>query len=280
MYILSKIDPQWFIFDVFLVAFIAWLAGSFLFKIAHPQGQKTPHSLERISTEGFGRAEWIGSLVVVIFYSSNVWVRFLLPPEDLEGGDAGPATLIIGLFVQFVLPSIIMLSILGAKVNLLDSLGLRNVNWGKAAALALGGFLITLFLLVLLSVSPYEQTLQYIFGELPDQAAVGALKNAEDPIDLTIMIIAAVVLAPIFEEILFRSFLYTATKKYTGPIFSIIVSSLIFSTVHGSVSAFIPLCVIGAILAIVYELSGSIWTNIFVHAAFNLFNVAMLLTFG
>lgn len=276
---LLKIDPQWFLFDIFLFAFIAWVGGTLLFKMAQSKERYVAMPFEKISTEGFGLTEWIGSLVVIILYSTNVWLPLLIDLDTLQtetGGETSPALMIIGIFVQFIMPSIILLIILGFKVNLLDVLGLRNINWGKASALGLAGFFISLLSLLLLSASGYEKLLFHIFGDLPKQAAVQELMKASSPIDMIIIVTTAVVIAPIFEEILFRSFLYTSTKRYTGPIFSIIASSLLFSVIHGSVSAFFPLFIIGAILAIAYELSGSLWTNIFIHAAFNLFNVLMM----
>jgi membrane protease YdiL (CAAX protease family) len=76
------------------------------------------------------------------------------------------------------------------------------------------------------------------------------------------------VVAPICEEFLFRGFMYRALRNWRGPWPAAIVTGIIFGGVHG-VSApavdLVPLALLGILLCVVYELSGSLYPCIAVH---------------
>ena len=154
---------------------------------------------------------------------------------------------------------------------------MRNFDPGRVAIYIIGGLLFTYASLTLIMVLGYEQLVSMIFGTVEDQPSVKAMKAAETPLRKAIMVSTAVIVAPLCEEIIFRSFLYTSIKKYTGFIFAAISSAMIFSTVHASAMALVPLFIVGLVLALVYEFSGSIWTSIAIHAIFNLISVAFMI---
>ena len=71
------------------------------------------------------------------------------------------------------------------------------------------------------------------------------------------------------EELIFRGYLYPIMKKYTGVWFALITTSLLFGIIHVSLVPFIPLAIFGAMLVLLYEYTGSIWTPIIAHCIFN-----------
>jgi hypothetical protein len=85
------------------------------------------------------------------------------------------------------------------------------------------------------------------------------------------------VVAPICEEFLFRGFMYRALRNWRGPWPAAILTGIVFGAVHG-VSApvvdLLPLALLGIVLCMVYELSGSLYPCIAVH----LINNALALT--
>jgi uncharacterized protein len=86
--------------------------------------------------------------------------------------------------------------------------------------------------------------------------------------------VAAVVLAPVAEELLFRGFLFTALLRRRGVHVAALVSSLVFAVVHVDVAltqplALVGLLIVGMALAYAYERSGSLLVPIAGHAAFN-----------
>lgn len=74
---------------------------------------------------------------------------------------------------------------------------------------------------------------------------------------------------PVVEELFFRGFLYPALKKNIGVFWSIFLTSLFFSFLHGNIAAFLPILILGILLVYVYERTGSIISSITVHVIHN-----------
>src|ERR1051326_6165024 len=83
------------------------------------------------------------------------------------------------------------------------------------------------------------------------------------------IIVFAVVIAPVIEEFLFRFFLYNVIKRYVGRLLGITFSALLFAAAHAHFPSFVPLFVLGSCFAIAYEWSGSILVAMTMHSIFN-----------
>jgi membrane protease YdiL (CAAX protease family) len=87
-------------------------------------------------------------------------------------------------------------------------------------------------------------------------------------------VIAAVVLAPIAEELLFRGLLFRALLQRRSVHTAALISGVIFAIVHIDVAvsqplALVGLTLVGVVLAHAYQRSGSLLVPIAGHAAFN-----------
>lgn len=83
------------------------------------------------------------------------------------------------------------------------------------------------------------------------------------------VIVLAIVLAPIAEEFVFRFFLYGVIKRYFGRLAGLIGNAGLFAAVHTHLPSFVPLFLLGSCLTIAYEWSGSILVSMSMHALFN-----------
>lgn len=111
-----------------------------------------------------------------------------------------------------------------------------------------------------------------IFGwidEIKPQELIIVFQNGGDPLAIGLLVIFAVLLAPIVEELIFRGCIYRFFKSKTRVVYAQIAAACLFSMVHANLSAFVPLFVIGILLSRVYERSGSILTPICFHALYN-----------
>ena len=88
---------------------------------------------------------------------------------------------------------------------------------------------------------------------------------------------AAIVLAPIGEEILFRGLLYRTLRDNGWPKAALLLSSLIFGLIHFNPMALVPLAYFALLLALLYEKTGSLLAPMAAHAAFNAFNFLALI---
>jgi len=86
---------------------------------------------------------------------------------------------------------------------------------------------------------------------------------------IVLFVVLAVVMAPVFEEIVFRGFLFRGLANSWGWAWGAVISAAIFGIAHLQLDVFIPLAVLGFALAWVYKRTGSLWTCVAMHAIFN-----------
>jgi hypothetical protein len=85
-----------------------------------------------------------------------------------------------------------------------------------------------------------------------------------------IIALLAVVVAPIAEETFFRGFLFTGIGERYGYSWGAVLSALLFAVAHFiQPGALLPIFILGLLLAWLYIRTGSIWTCIFAHFAYN-----------
>ena len=100
-----------------------------------------------------------------------------------------------------------------------------------------------------------------------DEARAGGARTA-------LALVAAVLLAPVAEELLFRGLLYRALRRRRGVVGALVISSLAFAVVHLDVAvtqplALVGLTLVGIVMALAYERSGSLVVPVAAHAAYN-----------
>ena len=103
---------------------------------------------------------------------------------------------------------------------------------------------------------------------------IGRMNNFGDYV-LSLFMLA--ILPAMFEETIFRGGLQNLLSRWwKAPIFSIVITAVIFSIVHGSYFGFLSRAVLGFLLGWMYYRTGNIWLNIIAHAANNAFAVTAI----
>lgn len=90
--------------------------------------------------------------------------------------------------------------------------------------------------------------------------------------------LSAGLIAPITEEMLFRGFLFTGLRGRFGLAPALLLSSLAFALIHFNPYAFPALLALGALLAWLFDRSGSLWLPIAFHMTINI--VTLLLWYA
>jgi membrane protease YdiL (CAAX protease family) len=103
----------------------------------------------------------------------------------------------------------------------------------------------------------------------PQPLTSATVDATHQPLLEALVIITGMVLTPLVEELLFRGVLYQALRRTMPVSTAAMLSAMIFAFMHLNVVLFIPLLVMGLVLALVYEWSGSIVPTILVHACNN-----------
>lgn len=155
--------------------------------------------------------------------------------------------------------------------------GVRNISVGKAVKLALAA-IAPVFVVVSVVNSGASELLKGVWPDASPQEIVKAFETSGSVAVRLLMALAAVVIAPLTEELLFRGFLYGVCKRYTDSWFAAICTSLLFATVHLHVASFLPLFSLAMVLVFAYEMTGCLLVPMLIHGLFNGFMiVAMLL---
>ncbi|MFW6106387.1 MAG: CPBP family intramembrane glutamic endopeptidase [Desulfovermiculus sp.] len=84
-----------------------------------------------------------------------------------------------------------------------------------------------------------------------------------------LFIVAAVIIAPLVEEIFFRGFLFAGLKKGFSWPTAMLISSGLFALLHLRPLAAPPIFILGLVFAFLYQKSGSIWPAVIIHALVN-----------
>jgi membrane protease YdiL (CAAX protease family) len=111
------------------------------------------------------------------------------------------------------------------------------------------------------------------------QQLVDDLRNASGP-KLTVLIIAAALVAPVMEEILFRGLLLRALRRHFDPQWAVAISAAVFAGAHltdaslGTLAIVPALFALGLISGVAAVRLGDLSVSIPLHIGFNLVTVA------
>jgi membrane protease YdiL (CAAX protease family) len=116
------------------------------------------------------------------------------------------------------------------------------------------------------------------FQEAPTpQPVMVVLQESSRAFERVALGIAAILIAPVFEEALFRGILYPAIKNAGYPTLALAGTSLLFGAIHNSLVTFLPLTFFAMILVVLYEKTDSLLAPILSHALFNAVNFAFVI---
>ena len=93
--------------------------------------------------------------------------------------------------------------------------------------------------------------------------------GSKDPLALFLLGWTAVVLAPLFEETIFRGALLPVLAKRWGTAGGVVLSALLFAMAHISIGELAPLTVLGVGLALLRVSTGRLLPSVLMHALWN-----------
>lgn len=160
----------------------------------------------------------------------------------------------------------------GRRRSMFEALGLRSFNVPTALALVLLLFVAFIFVndLYQLLISFFHLSLQ-----TNDQAILQESKNA--PISTYATLLVSVVVAPVCEEMFFRSFLFMGLLRIFPLWAAILLSAFLFAVAHVDIGSFAVLFIIGLALAFVRWRTRSLWPSILLHMLNNTIGTVLIL---
>ncbi len=150
-------------------------------------------------------------------------------------------------------------------LSFLLAAGSEQWLWLKTLLISVAGYGTVAFL-----VGPlWQLLLAGLNTPSPKQELVQILQDSPSTELWRAMVIATVIAAPLFEEVLYRGILYIGLRKLIGVPGGAVVSGFVFALIHFNLYSFLPLFALGVILALAYERTRNLLVPIFFHAAFN-----------
>jgi len=149
-------------------------------------------------------------------------------------------------------------------------LGVRRLHIDLAQSVVV---LFTLLPLVLAAIALTTYVGRRVDGpefQIEQHGALDVLIKHPQVISRLLVVLLAVVAAPLVEEMLFRGILQSLLRSYIDwPWLAVGVCSVLFAAVHVDIAHMPALFVLSLGIGYAYEKSGSLWQAIFVHAMFN-----------
>lgn len=146
----------------------------------------------------------------------------------------------------------------------------RNIFYGIIGYIAVAPILLTT--LIVISV-----VMNFMHYAPKEQAVVRLFMKEEDGGFLLYTVIFASLIGPIIEELFFRGFMYNALKKYIGIFWAAVGTASIFAMLHTYAVGFIPILLLGLLLAYLYEKTGTLVAPMTVHMIHNTSMVLLVL---
>jgi membrane protease YdiL (CAAX protease family) len=206
------------------------------------------------------------ALLIAAFLAINV-ISVILPSESDR-----PTALMLFLrssvlhFTAFV--AIIAL-LVSRRTPLRRALGLR---WNKAALNIGQGITFYLGIMPLIGVAAcaYAIVLKAMNFPLEKQEVMTWFSNPELPLWFRAhLVIVALIVAPVVEELVFRGILLPTFTKHSRPWLAVCFVSLLFAFMHPHLPSLVPLFLLAVGFSVAYIYSGSILVPIVMHATFN-----------
>lgn len=228
-----------------------------------------PERDEVVPSLPFRVGDGIFASVLAAYY---IWSIVAADPESraVTTELLGSAIVMYGLMALFVTAFLVLRGL--SPVNLF---GLHPVHWKPVVLPAVVG-IAAIFPIVI--IATYVS--QLLLGEEGGgDATIAFLRSGPGPTALILAGVLVVLVAPFVEEFLFRGLLYGVAKRFGGRVPAIIATSILFAAVHITPGSLLPLFMLSVGLTVAYERTGSLWTPVLMHMAFNGTQFAIILLF-
>ena len=225
--------------------------------------------------EGQVLSRSFGALDLLVLAGLGLFfIIYALQPQDSVtggggGGAANDSSLIISMAFNLIMCVGLLLYLFQVRgLNPAELFGLEHLHW-RSMIRVVAVFTVIILISVNLISSLSVSWLQDVWPNLEPQETVKAFKESSSMGFKFLVVIAAVVIAPLAEETLFRGFVYGVLKRYTDAPFAALSSSMMFAIIHMHVGSLLPLCMLAVLFCLAYEITGCLLVPMLLHAIFN-----------
>lgn len=177
----------------------------------------------------------------------------------------------------FVIMAVVVLAA-GKGKSIRSAFGLSMSRYSEAVSTGFRGY-VAVFPWLFLLLAVIVEASRRMGWKPPVEPIQQLLFQEQRPVVLGMTIVLACVIGPIAEELFFRGVLYGALRQRLSRLFAILVSGAMFSLLHTNMIGFLPIMLLGCLLAYLYERTGSLASPLAVHIVHNTFLMSLSLMF-
>jgi len=182
-------------------------------------------------------------------------------------------TVILGIVGGAVPLLFMLLGTVTRRQRGLQTLGVSERNFATAIYPALAGTVFILPLVGWVAVFSDWMMKRYQIQHPMKHELLEIMDQSPGPLLKILIAFGAVIVAPLFEEFLFRGHLQTLLARVLRrPWLAVIITSILFSLVHHW-SIWLPIFTLSICLGYMYERTGNLWVTVLMHAMFNGFSI-------
>jgi membrane protease YdiL (CAAX protease family) len=216
----------------------------------------------------------LASFVVILIVSQILAATGSLSQTVPENIDT--RTMVVSVLIWWGLilgPILVSLRFRGFKLG--SVFGVDRMPVGRSVLL--GVSLLVSALPMVFAVDYLASVLLKVNPSTDAQEVIRIFENSSTGAQRIPIILLAVVIAPVAEELAFRGYLYGVIKRYFGAVPALVLSGILFALIHLNLPSFFPLLVLASVFALAYELSGSLLVPMTMHALFNALSLILVL---
>lgn len=157
------------------------------------------------------------------------------------------------------------------EVGWLDFLGLRQPNRRRAVLVGLSVAILAVPA-ALLVTELSRIVVTNLTGSAEMQPTMKVLQVSVSLPQRILFGAAAIILAPLIEETLFRGILYRTFQQYGFPRMGLYCTSILFGIIHFNLVTFLPLTCLAMMWALLYDRTNNLMACIASHSLFNVVN--------
>ncbi len=197
-------------------------------------------------------------------------ISIFTPPQTEVTSEIDGVQMVVSLIISQA-PAMIILTLIAllfyTELPIKDKFRLKNWRWYYLAIPF--GLEVVILPTIWIVTSIFAISVKIFFDiELPARELQTFLMDCET-ITLIPVFISAVFIAPVIEELIFRKIIFDFAEKHIGTISSLIVTSVMFTTIHFTVVQSPALFIIAVALQILYIKFKSIYPCILFHMVHN-----------
>ncbi len=215
-------------------------------------------------------------VIVLLVLGARAMALGYKGPGDPSGYTA--ATILSGSLFFVIVAGMVLLLLVIRHAHVTEVFGLDRLRAPVLLAWSFGGLVVCVLLVQGAAWLWKEFLLTPAWNSTGDQTMVKLLRESPDQGLRIAIALSACLLQPVTEEVIFRGYLYPVVKRHTDRPLTAILSALVFAAMHMHIPTLGPLFLLGILLVIAYEMTGSLWVPIGIHALFNTLTVVYQIT--